>query len=668
MTETPSTVKAHVLIPEAMDTAVRPQDDFYRYVNGTWLDNHQIPADRASDGEFYRLRDLSEDRTHEIIKDAVAGSIEGNEAKRIGILYSQFMDEEKLNRLGPSPIAPLLYAIRDAKTHEDLAQVMGTLARSGVSGLFDVGVEADLNDTDKYSVYFAQGGLGLPDESYYRDPEYETYREKYVEHIATMLHLVCVLTEESASSAAAQVMEFETYLAGHHWDIVRTRDVNASNNPRTWLELVEDAPGFNWIQWARGLGRDLSDDPLLVAQPDFFADAAVLWKKTRLHTLKFWLARSVADAFAPYLSDEIAEATFDFYGRTLAGIEKMRPRWKRAISLVEEVVGFDLGRLYVERHFPAEYKERMKHLVDNLIEAYRDSITNLDWMSAETKEKALEKLGTFVPKIGYPDKWRDYTGLELSENKTLVENILASAEFDTQWAFSKLGTKVDRAEWHMTPHTVNAYYYPSMNEIVFPAAILQPPFFNPEADDAVNYAGIGAVIGHEIGHGFDDQGSQFDASGEVKNWWTDEDRKEFESRTGKLIEQYGQYSPADLDDQYKVNGELTIGENIGDLGGLTIAWKAWQKALAENGIESPADAPVIDDLEAAERFFMSWARIWRAKMREDYAIQLLAIDPHSPSEFRCNGVLANFDEFADYYDLKPGDALWIDPEDRVTIW
>ncbi len=668
MTQTNSALKAQVLDLEAMDQSIRPQDDFFRYINGTWLYNHEIPADRASDGEFYRLRDLSETQTHEIAKEALAGTLTGPEAERIAILYGQFMDESRLNHMGAVPLQELLEPIRTAQTHADLAFVLGTLAEAGISGLFATGVYADLNDTTQYAVFFEQAGLGLPDESYYSKEEYEDYRIKYENHVARILTLVGATTEQSAGPAAAEVMTFETLLAGYHWDIVKSRDVLAQNNPRTWQLLTEEATGFSWDEWDRGLGVGLANQRLLVNQPDFIVAAAQLWKQTHLHTLKYWLARRVADAFAPYLSEEIAEETFDFYGRTLAGIEQMRPRWKRALSLVEECVGFDMGRLYVERHFPAEYKERMDHLVDNLLDAYRDSITNLDWMSEETKEKALTKLGTFQPKIGYPSKWRDYTGVNISDENTLVQNILASSKFDTEWEFSKLGTPVDRTEWMMTPHTVNAYYYPSMNEIVFPAAILQPPFFNPEADDAVNYAGIGAVIGHEIGHGFDDQGSQFDENGLVNNWWTDEDREAFEERTRALIDQYNQLSPAALEDHNKVNGALTVGENIGDLGGLTIAWKAWQKALEEQGITDPADAEIIDDMTGPERFFASWGRIWRGKHRDDYAIQLLAIDPHSPAEFRCNGILANFDAFADYYDVKEGDALWIAPEQRVTIW
>lgn len=661
-------LKAHVLDPKHMDTDIRPQDDFYRYINGSWIDTHKIPADRASDGAFYALADLSQKRCRKIAEDSASGVIEGDEAKRIGILFDQFMDEDALNAAGATPIQPLLQLIVGAVTHQDLARVLGKLARDGISGFFDVGVFADLNDTSKYVAGFGQGGLGLPDESYYSKDEYSEYRAKYVEHLARILTLVDFVDEEQASAAAAQIMRFETELAAAHWDVVRSRDVEAQNNPRKWEQIVSENPGFDWAVWDEAFGVALDGKNLNVSEVDFFEEAAQLWNKTSVDTLKYWIAARVADGFAPYLSNELAEETFDFYGRTLAGIEEMRPRWKRALSLIEGVIGFDMGRLYVERHFPAEYKQRMEDLVANLLAAYRDSITNLDWMGDETKKKALQKLDTFMPKIGYPEKSRDYSDLDISADKTLIENLEASAEFDMEWEFSKLGKSVDRTEWLMTPHTVNAYYYPSMNEIVFPAAILQPPFFNPEADDAVNYAAIGAVIGHEIGHGFDDQGSQFDAAGELNNWWTDADRKEFEARTSALIAQYDQYSPSALSDENTVNGSLTVGENIGDLGGLTIAWKAWKKALADQGISDPAEAEVIDGLSGPERFFISWARVWRGKNRDDYAVQLLAIDPHSPAEFRCNGVLANFDEFADHYGVSPGDALWIEPDKRVRIW
>lgn len=668
MTGTEEKLLAHVVDPAAMDAAVRPQDDYYRHMNGTWLDTFEIPADRASDGAFYKLVEESERQRRRIAQECVDGTLTGEEAHRIGVLYEQFMDEETLNRLGAEPISPLLEMINGATSRNDLAQVIGKLERYGLSGFFDVDVFTDLNDTTQYVANFNQSGLGLPDESYYTEDEYEVYREKYVEHVRNVLALSGVATAEEADEAAAQVMRFETDLASHHWDVVRSRDVEAQNNPTPWEKVIADNPGFPWELWDEAFGIGFDGKNINVGQPDFMKGGAALWKKTHLHTLKYWLSRMVVDGFAPYLSDEYAEEAFDFYSRTLAGVEEMRPRWKRALSLIERVVGFDMGRLYTERHFPAEYKAEMEVLVSNLLSAYEDSIMNLDWMGEDTKKKALQKLGTFNPKIGYPDNPRDYSGLEISKDKTLIQNLEASSEFDVEWEFAKLGGPVDRTEWLMTPQTVNAYYYPSMNEIVFPAAILQPPFFNPEADDAVNYAGIGAVIGHEIGHGFDDQGSQFDAAGEVKNWWTDRDREEFTARAQRLIDQYDQYSPSALPDENKVNGALTVGENIGDLGGLTIAWKAWLKALEGEGVEDAEAAPVIDGISGPERFFASWARIWRAKNRDDFAVQLLAIDPHSPNEFRCNGVLANFDAFADYYDLQPGDGLWIEPEERVRIW
>lgn len=668
MSETKSSLLAHVLEPEAMDQSVRPQDDFYRYINGKWIEEYEIPSDRPSDGSFHALADESEQNRRKIVEDAAAGELTGPEAERIAILYEQFMDEKTINSLGVKPIQPLLDMVEGAQTHEELAEVLGALERYDISGFFGVSVFTDLNDTTKYVTHFEQSGLGLPDKSYYEEDEYETYRQKYGDHIARVLAMADVTEDGHAKTAAAEVLRFETDLAGSHWDVVKTRDVEAMNNPRTWVELTEGARGFAWDTWLESFGVDLQDHRLNVGQPDFLEKAATLWHRTHLHTLKYWLSRRIIDDFAPYLSSEFADETFDFYGRTLSGVEKMRPRWKRALGLIEQVIGFDMGRLYTERHFPAEYKERMEVLVQNLLGAYRESFTNLEWMSDETKQKALDKLGTFVPKIGYPEHPRDYTGIQISRDKTLVENLEASSEFDVEWEFSKLGKEVDRSEWLMTPQTVNAYYYPSWNEIVFPAAILQPPFFNPEADDAVNYAGIGAVIGHEIGHGFDDQGSQFDGAGEVKNWWTDHDRAEFTKRADSLIEQYGEYSPAALGDEHKVNGALTVGENIGDLGGLTIAWRAWLKALEDQGIMDVKDSPEVDGLTGPERFFTSWARIWRQKSRDDYAMQLLAVDPHSPNEFRTNGVVANMDEFVECYDVQPGDGLWIDPDDRVRIW
>ena len=644
-----------------MDTQVRPQDDFFRYVNGQWLRDHKIPADRPSDGVFYALHDLSEERCRDIVEDAAAGRVEDPDAERIATIYSQFMDEEGIEALGATPLAPELDAIAAATDAHELAELGGRLTRGAISLFFSPYVNNDTNDTTRYITYFHQGGLGLPDESYYRDDQYEAIRQAYVAHVATMLTLGGVVSPDDAQAAADKVMDFETALASHHWDTVKLRDPQAANNPRTWEQFVAEAPGFDWEGWARGTKfNPHAVDTINMDQPDFFTAAAALWSSTDLETLKLWLARKVIEGRAPLLSSDFVNENFDFYSRTLAGTEELRPRWKRGLGLVEGALGEALGRLYVARHVSPESKARMEDLVDQLLQAYGDSITTLDWMTEETKERALEKLATFNPKIAYPPKWRDYSGVEISPEATLVANVDATQAYDVDYEFDRLGKPIDRDMWFMTPQTVNAYYNPTMNEIVFPAAILLPPFFNMEADDAVNFGAIGAVIGHEIGHGFDDQGSQFDAQGNLRNWWSDTDRSEFDARTKTLIDQYDAYTPAQLESMegsHHVNGALTIGENIGDLGGLTIAWKAWVASLAEKGITDHSDAPVIDGLSGAERFFYSWATVWRGKTRDEMAIQLLAIDPHSPAEFRCNGVVRNLDTFAKTFDVKPGDAL-----------
>lgn len=657
---------AHVLAPADMDTSVRPQDDFYRYCNGAWIDRHVIPADRPTDGAFYQLRDLSEEQCRAIVEDAVKGVVDDADAERIAIIYSQFMDEAHIEELGSAPLQPFIEVITNASSHEELAEAVGKLGKLGISPFFAFDVSTDMNDANRYQLYIGQAGLGLPDESYYRDAQYAPIVERYQQYIATMFSLAHVL---SAEDSAADVFGFEKTLASLHWDIVAMRDVAAQNNPRSWEEITQQNPGFDWQRWADALGLDTDKTGALsVGQVDYLAAASELWAKTELTVLQNWLLRKTIGFAAPYLSSAFVNENFEMYSKTLAGTEEIRPRWKRALSLVEGLLGEALGRLYVGRHFPPEYKDQVEELVSNLIEAYRDSITTLDWMGDATRAQALEKLDGFTPRIAYPSKWRDYSELAIRAQQTLLENIAEAQSFETAFELGKLGSPVDPEEWHMTPQTVNAYYNPLSNEIVFPAAILRAPFFDPDADDAVNYAGIGAVIGHEIGHGFDDQGSQFDANGEMRNWWTDEDREEFTQRTKALIAQYDAFSPAALPDSHKVNGALTIGENIGDLGGLTIAWKAWEKALKKQGIASPADAPEIDGLSGPERFFMSWARIWQSKARNEYAIQLLAVDPHSPTEFRCNGVLANFDEFAKYMNVRKGDGLWIEPSQRVHIW
>jgi putative endopeptidase len=532
-------------------------------------------------------------------------------------------------------------------------------------------VDNDAKNPEEYKVYLSQSGLGLPDEAYYREDQYAPVRDKYAPHVARMLRLAGVGeglghgADFDADEAAARVLALETKLAAHHWDVVKDRDATLTYNPTTLTELAERAPGFDWKAWATALGApEGAMDAIVVREPSYAEGLAELWQSEPLADWKLWTAFRLVSARAPYLDDATVEANFDFYGRTLSGAQEVRERWKRGVALVEGALGEAVGEQYVARHFPPSHKERMDVLVANLVAAYRESITALDWMTDETKAKALTKLEKFTPKIGYPVKWRDYSALVV-EADDLVGNVRRSNAFDLDRELGKVGKPIDRDEWFMTPQTVNAYYNPGMNEIVFPAAILQPPFFDPDADDAVNYGGIGGVIGHEIGHGFDDQGSKYDGDGRLEDWWTAADREEFEKRTKALIAQYDAFVPAQLGpDGQHVNGGLTIGENIGDLGGLSIALKAYRIALGG----SLDDAPEVDGLSALQRVFLGWAQVWQSKGRDEEVVRRLATDPHSANEFRCNGVVRNVDEFHATYGVQEGDALWLAPEERVRIW
>jgi len=666
---------------DALDPATRPQDDLYRHVNGTWLATHEIPADRAIDGSFLQLRDLSEERVRAIIEDLAAASDTqpGTTAAKIGALFASFMDTERIAELGTTPIAAELALIEGATTQAELVGVLGALQRTGGGGAVGLYVDNDAKDPEQYRVYLVQSGLGLPDEAYYREEQYAQVREAYVAHVARMLTLGGVVpatriapvegepvpVSGAAQDAAARVMAFETELAGHHWDVVKDRDATLTYNPTTLAELATRAPGFDWRAWAAALGApEAALDALVVREPSFAEGFAELWGSEPLQDWKLWAAYRLITTRAPYLTDAIVEANFDFYGRTLSGAQQVRDRWKRGVALVEGALGEAVGEQYVARHFPPAHKARMDELVANLVAAYRESIQGLEWMTEDTKAKALDKLEKFVPKIGYPVRWRDYTALEIAADD-LLGNVRRSNAFDLDHELAKVGKPLDRDEWFMTPQTVNAYYNPGMNEIVFPAAILQPPFFDPEADDAVNYGGIGGVIGHEIGHGFDDQGSKYDGDGRLEDWWTEEDRAEFEKRTRALIDQYDALVPAQLGpDGMRVNGALTIGENIGDLGGLSIALQAYRIALGG----SFENAPVVDGLTGLERVFLGWAQIWQSKARDEETIRRLATDPHSPNEFRCNAVVRNVDEFHETYGVKEGDELWLAPEERVRIW
>ena len=647
----------------------RPQDDFYRFINGQWLATHKIPADRAMDGIFNQLHDQSELWEKEIAEDASSGKIPGHNAELIAHLYGTFMDEDAVEAAGYSPIAGKLERLRSVSTHLELARLMGTFRYEGIGGLFGSYVGTDAHNSSQHQLDIYQSGISLPDEAYYREEQHRPILEAWESYVATLFTLVGI-DEEQASEHAHAVKELETQIASFHRDAVSNRDPLLADHPMTWKELCSSYPSFPWDEWAASTHLPIHKvDTLNVSQPDFLEQATQLWAQTDLETLKLWMAHSLIDEYAMLLSSEFIEASFNFHGRALSGTEELRPRWKRGLSLVSSLLGEAMGEIWVSRHFPPENKAIMDELVHSLLEAYHNALSTCDWMGEETRAAALKKLSTFTPKIGYPDRWIDYSPLKV-ESLSLVDTVEAATRFHVQRRWDKLGGPVDRSEWHMTPQTVNAYYDPTMNEIVFPAAILQAPFFDPKADDASNFGAIGAIIGHEIGHGFDDQGSRFDAEGNLENWWTEEDRARFEERTKRLIEQYNALTPRDLEGEeppLHVNGALTLGENIGDLAGLSIAWQAYVSRLNKKG-ETPETAPVIEGLTAAQRFFTSWARGWRTAIRREFAKQLLSIDPHSPAEFRCNQVVANMDSFAEAYDLGPDDALWIAPNERVRIW
>ncbi|WP_163276155.1 M13 family metallopeptidase [Cellulomonas iranensis] len=654
-----------------LDPTVRPQDDLDAYVNGRWRASYEIPPDRSTDGPFRALYDQAERQVLDIITDAAqaatTGDADGVEAK-IGALYASFMDTDAVAAAGVEPLRDDLAAVDAATSPAELTTALGALQRTGALSAVDLYVDNDAKDPDTYVVHLVQGGLGLPDEAYYREDQHAEVREQYLPHVARMLRLAApvsgVVAAGDPDDLAARVVALESRLAAHHWDVVKDRDAELTYNALTLAELVERAPGFDWRAWAVALGAPAGAlDRLVVREPSFAEGFAQLWAEVPLADWQAWATYHVVSARAPYLTDEVVEANFDFYGRTLSGAQEVRDRWKRGVGLVQGALGEAVGKVYVERHFPPSHKERMDTLVAHLVEAYRESITSLEWMGEETRRRALDKLEAFTPKIGYPARWRDYSALTVRADD-LLGNVRRANAFELDRELHKIGRPIDRDEWFMTPQTVNAYYNPGMNEIVFPAAILQPPFFDADADDAVNYGGIGAVIGHEIGHGFDDQGSKYDGDGRLVDWWTAEDRAEFERRTRSLVDQYAQYSPRQLDGSHRVNGELTIGENIGDLGGLAIAVRAYEIALGH-----PIDqAPVLDGLTALQRLFVGWAHSWRTKARDAEMIRRLATDPHSPDEFRCNGVVRNVDEFYVAFDVQPTDALWLDPQERVRIW
>ncbi|GAB4100091.1 M13 family metallopeptidase [Sinomonas halotolerans] len=642
---------------EYFDEDVRPQDDLYRHVNGGWLASTSIPDDRALVGTFVQLRDRSEADVRELIEELAAGQHPpGTDEAKIGAFYRSFMDAEEAERLGAGPLRPLLDAVDAVTDVESLVAASARLGRAGVDGLLGFYAAPDAGDPERVLLYVSQSGLGLPDESYYREDKFAETVTAYTEYLEDMFAL---LGSTTAAQDADDVLALERRIASLHWDRVSLRDPQKTYNLRTGDQAAEAFAHFPL--WARetGVGSDAWAE-LVVGNPDYLAGIAALLEEVPLRSWKLWLTGHLLGAACPYLSSAFVDRHFAFYGTVLSGTPQNRERWKRGVAAVEAGLGMAVGRLYVDRHFPAAHKHEMQELVDNVVEAYRESISVLPWMGQETRERALEKLAAFRPKIGYPDEWIDFSAVDI-EDGDLLGNVHRAHAGELDRLLDEIGKPVDRVKWLMTPQTVNAYYHPLMNEIVFPAAILQEPFFHPDADPAVNYGGIAAVIGHEIGHGFDDQGSQFDGSGALRNWWTDEDRGAFEALTARLVDQFGSLSPAEAPG-HTVNGRLTLGENIGDLGGLGIAYKAYELSLGGG------EAPVIEGLSGAQRFFISWATVWRQVCRPEETVRRLSIDPHSPNEFRTNAIVKNLDAYHAAFGVQPGDAMWLEPEERVTIW
>ncbi|MFS0734749.1 M13-type metalloendopeptidase [Microbacterium sp. 1P10UB] len=641
-----------------LSAEIRPQDDLFRHVNGQWLERTAIPEDKARWGSFHLIAEQAEKDVRAIIEEPQDAE-PGTETRKIGDLYTSFADTAAIEERGATPLEPSLAAADAVTDIPSFLRTVGSLERDGVSGLIDLYVEPDPGDPTRYVPFLIQGGLSLPDESYYRLDNFAETREAYTAHIGRILGLAGV---DDPEGQAQRIFALETEIASHHWDNVRSRDAVATYNLKTWAE-VQELVGVDLQPWRDAVGASHADafEEVVVYQPSFFEALGGLLTDERIEDWKAWLRFKIVHSAAPFLSEVFVDENFSFYGTQLTGVPVNRERWKRGVGLVEAALGEAVGRVYVERHFPPAAKEAMDELVANLIEAYRRSIRSLEWMTPETRERALAKLDAFTPKIGYPAKWKDYSTLEIDASD-VVGNVRRSHVWEHDRQLGKVGRPIDRDEWFMTPQTVNAYYNPLMNEIVFPAAILQYPFFDADRDAAANYGGIGAVIGHEIGHGFDDQGSRFDGDGSLRDWWTDEDRSAFEERTSVLIAQYDELVPRGLAPENHVNGALTIGENIGDLGGLGIALKAYELSL------DGQEAPVIDGYTGVQRLLLSWAQVWQQKGRDAETIRLLTIDPHSPNEFRCNQIVRNVDAFYDAFEVTPADELWLDEDKRVTIW
>ncbi|NRR33168.1 M13 family peptidase [Oxalobacteraceae bacterium] len=654
-----SSAKSGIAV-EFIEPSVRPQDDFFTHLNGKWLATTEIPADKSSWGSFAKLRDDTQPQLRAIIEGAAAqqNKAAGSDAQRIGDFYASFMDEARLETLGLAPLNSELARVAGLKDKKDIPALIAHFNKVSVGTPYAFGIHQDNKDSTKYVADLYQDGLGLPDRDYYLkkdDAKLADALAKYELHVAKMLTLA---GDANGAASARAIVELETELAKIQWSKVELRDPVKAYNKVEVAKLAELAPGYDWTTYLKETGLAGKVEYVIVSQPSYLKGFNEILNKSSLDSWKAYFQWQVIRANAPYLSKAFVEENFDFYGKTLSGVTEMRPRWKRGVSVTEGALGESVGKLYVEQHFPADRKAKMEALVKNLLAAYKQSIDKLDWMSPVTKKQAQAKLAKFTTKIAYPNHWRDYSALTVAKDD-LVGNVTRSREFEYNKELNKLGKPIDREEWGMTPQTVNAYYNPEMNEIVFPASILQPPFFDAQADDAVNYGAIGGVIGHEISHGFDDQGAQYDGDGNLRDWWTKSDHKNFEKKTKMLVKQYSEFSPLK---GYNVNGELTLGENIADNSGVAIAYKAYKLSLGGK------KAPVIDGLTGDQRFFMGFAQVWRMKMREPQQIVQIKTDPHSPGQFRANGTMRNQPGFYSAFGVKEGDKMYLAPKDRVIMW
>jgi putative endopeptidase len=642
-----------------VDAAIRPQDDFYSYVNGKWLAQTQIPEDKSEASSFTRLDDTEQVQLRALVEDAARDAATTADANRrkIGELFGAFMDEAQLQQLALQPLAAEFARIDGLRRKSEIAALLAHYNEIGVRIPYGASVGQDARDSTKYVVGINQGGLGLPDRDYYlqNDAKLVQIRGQYRQHIEKMLTLA---GSPSAVADAQAILQLETHLAQAQWTKVENRDPVKTYNKVELAKLANLTPGYEWRSYFKAADLEGKIDYVIVSQPSYLSGFNKILDETPLAVWQAYFRWQLLASFAPYLSQPFVDENFAFYGTALSGVPVNRPRWKRGVALVNRCIGEGLGQLYVEKYFPPESKARMLALVNNLLATYRSSIDKLDWMGSETKRQAQTKLAALVTKIGYPNKWRDYSGLEIVR-ADLVGNVIRAAVFDYQYQVNKLGKPIDRDEWQLTPQTINAYYDPQMNEIVFPAAILQPPFFDPRADDAVNYGSVGAVIGHEISHGFDDQGSQFDAQGNLRDWFAQEDHGRFAAKTRALATQYSAYEPVP---GYHVNGELTLGENIADNSGLAVAYQAYRLSLQGKA------APRIDGLTGDQRFYMGFAQAWCAKLRENTEILRIKADPHSPPRFRVQGTVVNQPAFYAAFGVKPDDKMYLAPEQRVLIW